>query len=84
MLGLAEMFEDLKNMKPAKRWRIFHAIMIVVWILLIIPTIVIWAQSILWVAFMSVYAIIMAHWSAYQAARAEKKADPEDDSDDMI
>jgi len=26
----------------------------------------------LWVAFMSLYANFIGHWSAYQAARAEK------------
>lgn len=30
-------------------------------------------NSILWVAFMSLWANVVAHWSSYQAARAEEK-----------
>ena len=46
-----------------------------VWILLLLPTLVWWRDSVLWVAIMSVYAIVIAHWSAYQGARAEEKAE---------
>jgi hypothetical protein len=46
--------------------------MVIVWGLLGIPTVLFWKQSILWVAFMSLYANVVGHWSAYQAARAEE------------
>lgn len=46
--------------------------MIGVWALLAVPTALWWKESILWVALMSLYANIGAHWSAYQGARAEK------------
>lgn len=29
------------------------------------------ATSVAWVVFMSLYAIVISHWSAYQASRAE-------------
>jgi hypothetical protein len=28
-----------------------------------------------WIALMSLYAIVVGHWSSYQAARAEEKVD---------
>ena len=45
------------------------------WVALIIPTLVWWRESILWIAFMSLYANIASHWAAYQASRVEKKQD---------
>lgn len=52
----------------------FHGWSVDVWVLLIIPTVVWWSESILWVAFMSIWAAIMTHATAYHAARAEKEA----------
>lgn len=46
--------------------------MMFVWAILAIPTILIWKESILWVAFMSLYANFIGHFSAFDAARAEK------------
>lgn len=45
--------------------------MMVVWGLLGIPTVILWKDSILWVAFMSLYANFVGHFSAYEASRAE-------------
>ena len=50
----------------------FHMVMSLVWAAMLIPTLVWWKSSILWVAAMSLYANFIGHWSAYQAARAEK------------
>ena len=52
-----------------------HRALVVVWSLLAIPTILFWSESILWVAFMSLYANIAGHWSALEAAKAEQKAE---------
>jgi hypothetical protein len=41
------------------------------WALLAIPTLIWWKDSITWVAVMSLYANIAAHWAAYQGASAE-------------
>jgi len=47
---------------------------------MVIPTMLWWRNSILWVSFMSLYAIVVGHWSAYQAAHGEEaqqdQADP--------
>lgn len=52
----------------------FHLVATLAWALLLIPTLLWWSQSILWVATMSLYANVAAHWSAYQGARAEREA----------
>jgi hypothetical protein len=44
----------------------------VVWALLAIPTLLLWSESILWIAFMSLYANFVGHFSAWDAARAEE------------
>jgi hypothetical protein len=44
------------------------------WAALLVPTLLWWRDSILWVAAMSLYANFIGHWSAYQAARAEEAA----------
>jgi len=49
----------------ARTWRRFHLLMMVVWALLLVPTLLWWHNSILWVAGMS-------HFSAWQAVRAEE------------
>lgn len=58
----------------------FHLIATFAWATLIVPTLLLWRESILWIAFMSLYANIVGHWSAYQAARAEKKVDDANNS----
>jgi hypothetical protein len=50
----------------------FHLAMVIVWTMLLVPTLLWWKNSILWVCLMSDYALIAAHWSAYQGARAER------------
>lgn len=59
----------------ARMWRQFHAYATVVWATLVVPTLVWWRDSIPWVAFMSVYACVIGHWSSYQASRAEQNGD---------
>lgn len=49
-----------------------HLGLTLLWAIAVIPTLLWWRESILWVAFMSLYANVVGHWSAYQAARAEK------------
>lgn len=51
--------------------RKFHAAATLTWMLLLVPTLLWWKDSILWVAIMSIWANVASHWSGYQAARAE-------------
>jgi hypothetical protein len=52
--------------------RYLHLTLLIIWALALIPTLLWWKESILWVATMSLYANVVGHWSAYQAARAEE------------
>ena len=55
----------------AKFWRKFHKFATLFWAMTIIPTLIWWKDSILWVALMSCWANMGTHWGAYQASRAE-------------
>jgi hypothetical protein len=55
--------------------RRFHLISMVVWALLIIPTVVFWHDSILWIAFMSIYAIVVSHFAAWRADEPTRGGD---------
>lgn len=46
-----------------------HLALAAVWVGLIYPTVTRWRDSIRWVALMSVYAIVVSHLSAFEAAR---------------
>ncbi len=52
-----------------------HTVLTFVWAALAIPTLFWWRESILWVAFMSLYANIASHWSAREAAQAKEQAE---------
>ncbi|MGI5515226.1 hypothetical protein [Streptomyces sp. CA-106131] len=52
-----------------------HLTLTVGWALLAIPTLIWWRNSILWVAFMSLYANVAVHSSAFQGTRAEREAE---------
>ena len=52
-----------------------HLVMMVVWAVALIPTLLWWRESILWIAFLSLYANWIGHFSAWDAARAEMKVD---------
>lgn len=56
-------------------WRRFHLALTGVWMVAIVPTIIWWHDSVLWVALMSSWANMVGHASAYQAARAETNGD---------
>jgi hypothetical protein len=55
-----------------------HLMLTWLWVLLIVPTILWWKESILFIGIVSVYANVVSHWTAYQAARAEKAANNQD------
>lgn len=55
-------------MTKADKHKRFHLVMMVVWALLLIPTVIWWKESILWVAGMSLYANFAGHFAAYEGA----------------
>lgn len=62
----------------------FHKWATIVWIFLLIPSVLFWSETILWVVLMSVWANIAGHWSAYQASRAELKQDDQEIAEDVL
>lgn len=62
------------NPKLEKR---VHGVLTVIWGLLIIPSVTIWKESIMWVVLMSAWANFSGHFSAYQAAKGEKNIEKE-------
>lgn len=52
-----------------------HLSLAIIWSLLLIPTLVWWKESIVWVAGMMVYQIVIGHIGNYLAARAKEKMD---------
>lgn len=55
----------------AANWKRLHLALTAAWALAIVPTLLWWRDSVLWVALMSCYANVAGHWAAYQGARAE-------------
>lgn len=60
---------DLKV--DARRLKTINGWATIVWLTLVIPTLLFWPNSVLWVALMSVWANVASHFSAWIAARAE-------------
>lgn len=58
-----------------RRVAILHYALAGVWVLLLIPTLLLWKNSVLWVASMSLYANFVGHLSAAKASRAEQEAE---------
>jgi hypothetical protein len=61
----------------AQQLRKFNLVCTVLWLVLILPTLLWWKNSILWVALMSIWANIVGHFSAYIAARSEQESQKE-------
>ncbi len=58
-------------MSRAKFHARFHLAATLAWMVLAVPTVLAWRDSILWVALMSVWANVAAHWAAFEAARED-------------
>ena len=59
---------------PVRVLRRGHLALTLVWLVLIVPTVLWWKDSVPWVSLMSIYAIVVSHATAWQAARAEDAA----------
>jgi len=60
---------------PVRYLRRLHAVATLAWLLLVVPTVVWWRESVFWISLMSIYAVVVSHATAWQAARAEDAAD---------
>ncbi len=63
--------EKDKAVKRAKMIVKVNLYLTVFWAALLIPSIIWWKESILWVIILSVYANVSGHYAAYIAARSE-------------
>jgi hypothetical protein len=52
-------------------WRRLHLALVIVWGLLLLPSMTAWRESVPWLVFMSWYAAFGLHWDGWQASRAE-------------
>jgi hypothetical protein len=59
---------------PVRYLRRFHAVATIVWLLLAIPSLIWWKDSLLWIILLSVWANVASHFGAWQGARAEDAA----------
>ena len=65
-------------MPTPKTWARVHLALTFLWIAAIVPTLIWWRDSVLWVAMMSLWANIASHAAAWQASRTERRMDPDD------
>ncbi|NUT04710.1 MAG: hypothetical protein HOV76_14620 [Hamadaea sp.] len=52
--------------------RRLHAALMVLWALLVVPTLLFWTHSVPFLVFVSLYANFVGHFSSWQAARSEE------------
>lgn len=67
--------------------RKFHGWAAIVWFIISLPLAFMYGSSVVFVTFLSLYAIVTGHWSSWQAARVEVNqdlVDPDKDTDDYI
>ena len=56
-----------------------HLVAAVMWVILAIPSLIWWKNSVLWVILISIYANIVGHLSGYSAAGADQAAEENED-----
>lgn len=59
-----------------------HKALTLLWVVLVVPTLLFWRESIPWLSFMSIYAIIASHWACWEASTAKEAVDAEVTADD--
>lgn len=57
--------------------RSFHGWATLVWFVASVPLAIAYGSSVIFVTFLSLYAVVTGHWSAWQAARVEVRQDEE-------
>jgi hypothetical protein len=56
-------------------WVRIHAVMTGTWAVLVVPTVIWWHDSVLWIGLISCYANAVGHFSAWQGSRAEEASE---------
>jgi hypothetical protein len=71
----------MNDQRKAKALSVMHYSLAGVWALMLVPTLLLWKSSVLWVAAMSLYANFIGHLSAAQASKAEQSSEENGDDD---
>jgi hypothetical protein len=59
-------------------WTWFHAAGVLVWVGLAVPGMTVWRQSVPFLVFISIYALVLSHTVGAVSALAARKADSND------
>ncbi|MGZ4745640.1 MAG: hypothetical protein ACXVYY_01020 [Oryzihumus sp.] len=57
--------------------RAFHGWMTILWFVASVPLAFAYGSSVVFVTFLSLYAVVTGHWSSWQAARVETNQEAE-------
>lgn len=60
----------------------FHVLAFLVWVCCIWPTLTTWAESVRWLNFMSIYAILVGHATGWASARVERRQEKKDEQEE--
>lgn len=63
--------------------RRFHGVATLVWLVLSVPSMLWWRNSLSYLVGLSVYAVVTGHWSSWQAARVEVRQEEQIEGGDM-
>lgn len=80
------MFDRIRHVVGSPKFiRTANGYLVLFWVTLVIPTLLLWSKSVLWVALLSIWANVISHYTAWLAARVEVRAEDlqgevEDDS----
>lgn len=65
----------ISTVQEPKFLRQFHGYTTLLWIVLMLPALLWWSESVPFLVIISVWANIAGHWAAWQASRVEVKED---------
>lgn len=68
----------------AELMRKLHGWAAVVWLAVSVPFAMLWGSSVLFVTWLSLYAIVTGHWSSWQSARVEVHQDEDADVQEVL
>lgn len=73
-----KLFDAVNSPEVLRR---FHGWATIVWFIVSFPLAITLGSSVVFVTFLSLYAVVTGHWSSWQAARVEVNQDNEIDLD---
>jgi aryl carrier-like protein len=75
MQGGNQVKKQLERLDDAAFHVKFNLIMTGVWAIMLVPSVIWWRESVVWLVFMSWYANLVGHIAAFVAAKAETAAE---------